>query len=97
VPGGSSSGARACRSSIVLDAGTGQGLFHAWFDIALGLAANGGQFRNHQVASALQHPLFTERERFQVTKIGQVLEHFRRLKNIAGTHLLGEILEAICY
>jgi len=46
--------------SIVTGAGLGQRLIDARLDVAFGLAANGGEFRNHQIAGPLEHSLLPE-------------------------------------
>ena len=66
----------------VFGASSGEGLFDARFDVALGLAANRSQFGNHKVTGSLNHPLFAERKRLEVTQVRQMLEHVRYFENI---------------
>src|SRR5882672_1628855 len=88
-------GTRTRGPALMLHTSTSESLFYAWFNIAFRLAANRCQFRNHQVASPLKHPLLTKRKRLEVTEVGQVLEHVCSFKNVAGAHLLGEVFETI--
>jgi hypothetical protein len=60
VPGCRPGGARTSWSPVMLGAGTSKRLLNSRLDIAFRLAANGCQFRNHQVPSALEHSLFTK-------------------------------------
>ena len=50
----------AVSPAIVPHPGLGQRMIDARFDVAFGLAANCGKFRNDQVAGALQHPLLAK-------------------------------------
>ena len=72
----------------MLGAGARQSLFYARFDIAFGLATDGSQFGDDQVARTLQHPLLAKTERLEMAQERQVLEYVGDLENIAGAHLL---------
>src|SRR5580765_5719764 len=65
------------------------------FDVAFGLAANCGEFRDDQIAGPLKHPLLAERKRFDLAKKTKMLQHFGNLEDVAGSHLVGKILEPI--
>ena len=72
----------------MLGASAHQSLFNARFDIAFGLATDGSQFGDDQIARALQHPLLAKTERLEVAQESQILEHVGDLENVAGAHLL---------
>lgn len=50
----------AVSPAIVLHPGLAQCLIDARFDVAFGLAANRGEFRDHEVTRALKHPLLAK-------------------------------------
>src|SRR6266496_3049291 len=81
--------------AIVAGAGLRQRLIDTRFYVAFRLATDGGQFRNNQVARSLEHSLLAERKRLEVAEIIEMLQHSSDLKNVAGAHLVGKILEAI--
>ena len=62
-------GASADWAPVMLGVSTCECLIDARFDIALGLAANCGQLRHHQIARTFEHPLFAEREGFNIAEI----------------------------
>ena len=88
-------GASTSWASIMLCAGSRNRLIYSRFDTAFGLAANGGQFRDDEIAGAFEHTLLTKRERLDIAEIGQMLQHVRHFKNIAGTHFFRKLFEAI--
>src|SRR6185369_17368840 len=88
-------GAGADRAPVVLGVSTRECLIDARFDIALGLAANCGQLRYHQIARTFEHPLFAEREWLDVAEIGQMLEHVGNLEDVASAHFFREFLKAV--
>lgn len=91
-----SGGARAHRGlAFVFSAGARKGLFDAWFDVAIGLAADGGELRDDEVAGAFEHSLFAETERLEVAEVGEILEHVGDFKDVACSHFVGEFFEAI--
>src|SRR6185295_8237636 len=88
-------GAGPCGSPIMLGASLNEGLFNPWLYVTFRLATNRRQLRNHKITCPLKHSLFAKRQWLQLTEVGQVLEHFSRLKNIASAHLLGKVFETI--
>jgi hypothetical protein len=69
-------------------AGARQSLFDARLNTAFGLATDGGQFGDDQIARTLQHPLLAKTERLKVALESQILEHVGDLKDVARAHLL---------
>jgi len=80
---------------IVLGVSTRECVIDARFDIALGLAANCGQLRHDKIARTFEHPLFAEREWFDIAEIGQMLEHIGNLEDVARAHFVREFLKAV--
>src|SRR6185295_11453628 len=59
---GRTGGTGADWTPVMLRVGTSERLIDARFDVALRLATHCCQFRNYQITSALEHPLFAERQ-----------------------------------
>src|SRR4029453_18519881 len=85
----------AVRSAIMLHPGLGQCLIDARFDVAFRLAANRGEFRDHEITRALKHPLLAKGKWLDLTEIMKMFEHVGDFKNIAGAHLVGKVLEPV--
>src|SRR5712692_1144202 len=81
--------------ALMPGAGLHQCLIDAGFDVALRLATDSGQLRDHQIPRPLKHPLFAERQRLNLAEVTKMLEHAGNCKNVAGAHFFGKILEAI--
>ena len=54
---------------VMLGVGTSECLIDARFDVALGLATHRCQFRNYEITSSFEHPLFAERKGIDVAQI----------------------------
>ena len=95
MPRGGASCADAHWTPVMLSAGTGDRLIYSRFDVALRLTADRSQFRYNKITRAFQHSLFAKRERLDIAEIRKVFQHVSHFEDIAGTHLLGKLFEAI--
>lgn len=59
----------AVRFPFVTRASLGKCFINARLNIALWLAANGGEFRNYQIMCALKHALLTKRKGFAMAEV----------------------------
>src|SRR5712692_1327742 len=94
-------GSRGCDAGLAVwpalmpGAGLHQCLIDARFDVALRLPTNGGQLRDDQIPRPLKHALFAKRQRLYLAEVAEMLEHVGNLKDVAGAHFFGKLLEAI--